>query len=93
VPTTRDDQCHVNFFPKLQKFDPICWAKDSSNPDLNLDSKTCKYYKGQCYSTSAKQCKTSKECEFSPLSLQCKNKTGGGSLNCRLGLTGCKCIT
>lgn len=89
-PTTSDDQCHVNYFSDLS-FNPACWAIDRSNPNLNLDSRTCTYYKGRCYSNTAKQCKNASDCSFSLSG--CNNNKGGGSLNCRAGFFNCKCIS
>lgn len=92
-PTTKDDQCHVNFFPS-GSWNPICWATDRSNPNLNLDSKTCTYYKGKCYSNTAKQCTKSSDCRISWTG-ECVNNNGGSNLNCRhAGFLGsCTCVS
>ncbi len=89
--TTSDAQCHVNFFPK-GSFAPTCWATDRANPSLNLNSASCAYYKGRCYSTTAKQCATSRDCGLGA-SGECVNKRGGSSLNCRHSgfLGACQC--
>lgn len=89
-PTTDDSQCHWRW---LQQAGLECWARDNVTGQ-NLDPTTCKYYKGRCYSTTAKQCTLDSQCGISRNG-ECKNKTGGGSLNCRhVGFLGmCSCVS
>jgi hypothetical protein len=77
--TTSDEQCHWHFVGP-------CTA------DEGYDSNTCASYAGQCYSTSASQCRTSDDCSTG-LDLTCKNRReGGGSLYCQRSLGVCTCF-
>ena len=89
-PTTSDSQCHWRW---LQQAGQECWARDNITGQ-DLDPSTCKYYNGRCYSTTAKQCTSNKQCGIS-WNGECKNKTGGSSLNCRhAGFLGsCSCVS
>ena len=77
-PTTSDKQCHF----KLSG----CVA------DAGYAATSCTPHLLKCYSNTAPQCSADAQCVPGPWG-RCVNKaTGGGSLNCRRGVSGCECV-
>ena len=78
LPTTSDSQCVYKWMSTGGR------QECGTNPETVYDPSTCKFYKGRCYSTTAKQCTRSSECGVSWTG-ECVNKKGGSSLKCRHG--------